>query len=65
MISFSKIAGLIKAMMNLWKQCINMFDFLHGDIYQGKVAYEATTCGWMYPGMPSHTQTCLDFPGIP
>ena len=49
----------------LWKQYINIFDFLHGNIHQEKVVCEATTFGWVWPGMPIHTQTCLDSPGVP
>ena len=43
-----------------WKERIDISDFSHGDIYQGQVASEATTFGWVYPGLPSHTQFSLD-----
>lgn len=49
----------------LRKECINFFDFLHGYILQGKVACETTVFGWVYLGMPSNAQTCLDLPGLP
>ena len=49
----------------LWKECINFFDFLHGYIHQGKVAHETNIFGWVCPGIPSHTQTCLNFPRAP
>ena len=44
----------------VWKECIIIFDFLHGVIHQGKVTSETTTFGGVFPGMPSQARTCLD-----
>ena len=30
---------------------MNIFDFLHGDIHQEKVACESTAFSWVCPGM--------------
>ena len=43
-----------------WKECLDIHDFLHGYIYQGKVAFETTTFGWVFPSMLKQAQTCLD-----
>ena len=40
------------------------FDLLHTDMGQRKVVCESTGFGWVYLGMPSHTQTCLYLPGV-
>ena len=32
---------------------------------QEKIACEATTLGWVCPGMPGHAQTYLDPLGVP
>ena len=45
----------------LWKQYINIFDFLRRDIHKEQIACEVTTFGWVCPGMPNHTQIRLDF----
>ena len=34
---------------DLWKDCMNILDFLYGDIHQGKVASETTTFDWLCP----------------
>ena len=34
--------------------------FLHKDIYEGSITFEITDFGLVCPGMPSHTQTCLN-----
>ena len=39
----------------LWKETINS--------HQGKIASEATTVGWMGPGVLSHAQMYLDLLG--
>lgn len=31
----------------LWKECIDILDFLHGDINQGNIASETTTFTWV------------------
>ena len=41
---------------------MDLFDFLHGDIHNRKVAF--VTFGWVCSSMPSHAQTCLDLPGV-
>ena len=33
----------------LWKESIDVLGFLHGACHQGKVAYETTTFGWVWP----------------
>ena len=47
----------------LWKDSIDKLDFLHGDSHYGKVGTETITFCWLWPGMPSHAQMCLDFVG--
>ena len=44
-------------------QYFDIFDFLHGDIRQ--VASESIAFGWVYPGIYSHAQTCLDLMRVP
>lgn len=61
-LSSSQIAGFFDYQY-LWNQCISIFDFFHGDIRQGDVFCEFTEFGWVCPGMPRNTQTCLDLPG--
>ena len=39
-------------------------DFLHGDVPQGKEAFEINTLNWVCSGMPSHAQTCLELPKV-
>ena len=39
---------------------MDIFNFLHENIHQGKVASETSTFGWVYLGVPSRTQTCLE-----
>ena len=36
----------------LWKESIDTLDFLHEDNNQGKVDYEKTTFGWVWPVVP-------------
>ena len=64
MLSSNQITGVFDYQY-LRIECINFFDFLHGYIRQGKVACETTVFGWVYLGMPSNAQTCLDLPGLP
>ena len=33
----------------LWKESINLLDYLHGINHQRKVASESNTFGWMWP----------------
>ena len=37
---------------NIWKEPIDIFDFLDEGNHQEKVASKATTIGWMWPGVP-------------
>ena len=39
-----------------WKDWMDVFQFLHGNTHQGKVATETTNFGWVY------AQTCLHLP---
>ena len=64
MLSSNQISGFFDHQHH-WKQCINIFAFLHGHIHQEKVACEASTFGWECLGMLNRAQTCLDFPGGP
>ena len=52
------------ASIYLWTKCINIFDFLHGGIHQLQIASDATIFDQVLPGMPSHSQTCLDMPEV-
>lgn len=36
---------------------------MHRDIYQGQISSKTTTVGWVWPDMPSHAQTCVNFSG--
>ena len=49
----------------LWKEYMNIFLFLHGDVHQEKITCEVTVFGWACPGMTNHAQACVDFPGEP
>ena len=49
----------------LWKECMDNLDFMHGDIHQLKVASETSTSGWVFPGIPSQSQTYLELPRVP
>ena len=42
----------------LWKESINVFDFLHRYSSQGRVASKATVVNWVRLGVPSYVQTC-------
>ena len=46
------------------KERYHFFEFLHGNIHQGKLC-EITTFGWVCPACPTNLQTCLDLPGVP
>ena len=35
-------------------------NFLLRDSYQGNILYKSITIGWMWSGMSSHVQTCLN-----
>ena len=41
-----------------WKEAINILDFLHEDIHQGKAASETTTFGWAWPVKPLVQSVC-------
>ena len=47
----------------LWKESINVFDFLHRYSSQGRVASKATVVNWVRLGVPSYVQTCQNFTG--
>ena len=51
MLSTSQIAGFFDQRY-LWKESINIIDFLHGENHQWNAASEATTIGWMLPDVP-------------
>lgn len=36
----------------IWNKPLYILDFLHGDIYLGKVASETDTSGWVWPALP-------------
>ena len=57
MLSSNQIARLFDDQY-LWKEWINILDFLHGDTHHRKVATEKF--GWALPDVVSHAQTCLD-----
>ena len=42
---------------------ISILDLLHRNSYQTKMRFKNTTVGWVWLGMPSRTQLCLDLPG--
>ena len=44
----------------LWKESSDILDFVTGDIHYRKVVTVTTTFGWVWPGRPSHAQTCQD-----
>ena len=39
-------------------------DFLHRDSNQEQIVCKISTTGWVWPGVPSHDQTCVDIPGL-
>ena len=43
---------------------MDILNFLLGDIHKEMVASETTTFGCACPGIPSHSQTCLDLPRV-
>ena len=47
----------------LWKDTIKILDILYRNIYQRNIASKGTTVGWVWPGVPSHSQTCLNLSG--
>ena len=51
-------------MTYFYNTTFNTLYFWHRDSNQGKIAYKATTAGWVWFGMPSHTHTCLDSPDV-
>ena len=36
----------------MWKEPIDFFNFLHRNNNQGKIAFKATSLGWVWPGVP-------------
>ena len=49
-LSFNQIAGFFDQ-QDYKKEPIIVYNFLHGDNHQGKVAYKTTTFGWVLPGL--------------
>ena len=49
----------------LWNECIDILDFLHGDIHQENVVSETTTFLLSRRVMLGHTRTRLDLPRVP
>ena len=47
----------------LWKGTDGVLDFLHRDSYKRKKASKSFTIGWVWPGLSSHAQTCLNLSG--
>ena len=41
-------------------KCVSIFDVLHGDIQQEKLASETTNFSGICPDIPSHVPACLD-----
>ena len=60
MLLFNQIAGFFDHQY-IWKECIDILDFLHEGIHEGKVASKPTTFGWVCPGKPSYAQICPEF----
>ena len=44
----------------IWKNYIDIFDFLHGGINKGRMASVATAFGCVCPDIPMHAQTSED-----
>ena len=65
MLSSNQIVRSFHHQYYLFKECTDLLDFLHGDIYRGKVTYEATASGYVCSDMPSHAQTSLNLPRVP
>ena len=59
MLSSNQIAGNFDSKY-LLKKYIDIFNILHGDIHQGKIASETASFGWFYPGILIHVQTFPD-----
>ena len=43
----------------LWKETLNVLDFLYRDVYHGKIASKCATVGWVWPGVLSHSRLAL------
>ena len=48
----------------LWKEKINVLDFLHRGNNQEKIVFNTATAGWMWPGLLSHAQAFLSLLGV-
>ena len=48
----------------LREETISISSFFHEDNKQGKIACETATTAWVWSGVPSHAQACLDVPGM-
>ena len=47
----------------IWKETINVLDFLHRDICKKKIASYSTSISCVWPGIPSDAQTCPNLLG--
>ena len=45
----------------LWKEAINVFDFLHKYSSQGRITSKTTVVDWVGLGVSDYIQTCLNF----
>ena len=63
MLSSNQIAGLFYHHY-IWKEIINILDFVHRDSYHGQIATMIISVGWVMPGISNLAQTCLDLSGV-
>ena len=63
MLSSNQIAGLFYHQY-IWKEIINILDFVHRDSYHDKIVTVIISVGWVMRGMSSLAQTCLDLSGV-
>ena len=50
---------------NLWKECMDILDFLYENVYQEKVKIWEYLCWLGVSRCASYTQNCLDLPKVP
>ena len=62
MCSPNKITGVFDHQY-FWNET-KVLDFLRRDSNQRKIGCNTTTPGWVWRDMSSHTQWCLDLPGV-
>ena len=58
------IEEILNGKLNFLYSDIGSLDFLHEDIYQVEVAFEANSFGLVSPGVASYTQTFPDLPVV-